>query len=346
MPKRVAARAHLLGWLLLVLWTNAWAASAGIVTARDHTWTDQVTAYAHVASIAIVTLRAAQPGQVQKLNVDPGQHVAANAPLGVLSGPEVEALLAERRAAVAGAQAAVTASRQILQIQRQRRASHLGTRQALDNARSAQTQAKARLSSAQTALRTARDNAILRAPDSGTIIALAASDGERVSPGQVILTLQPDHGLWIKAVYYGAHARTLHIGLVGRFVPADGSAPIAVRVARVLPVEQPGGGLAVGLRAQNASVSWRSGEAGTVTLGGAHKTGVVVPTRALILYQSHWWVLIKTPKGDRRQRVTPGPGRGGDTLITQGLAAGAQVVVDDAYLKFHRDFSQHYQPPD
>lgn len=330
-----------------LLWfcVAAWGAT-GVVTAQPRTLTLQLTAYARVVPITIATLRSAQAGVVQSLNAEPGQHVVAGSALGKLGGPEIVALLAQRRAAVTVARSAVDASRKLLKIAQQLRASHLRTSQGVYQEQSALAQAKARLAAAQTALQSAQHNVILRAPDSGTIISLAAANGERVGQGQTLLTLQPDHHLWVKAIYYGSDTRSLHVGMTGRFIPADGSTPIAVQIAHIMPSVQTDGGLPLGLRAQNKRVNWRSGEAGTVVLQGARQTGVTIPTRALILYHSQWWVLIKTPQGDHRQRVTPGPSRGSDTLITQGLSAGSQVVVDNAYLTFHRDFSQHYQPPD
>ncbi|MCG6941663.1 MAG: hypothetical protein LJE69_10485 [Thiohalocapsa sp.] len=67
---------------------------------------------------------------------------------------------------------------------------------------------------------------------------------------------------------------------------------------------------------------------------------------ALILDQGRWWVLTETPGGLVRRAVEPGPARGDHTLILKGLAAGDAVVSRDAYLRFHRDFGQHYTPPD
>jgi len=42
----------------------------------------------------------------------------------------------------------------------------------------------------------------------------------------------------------------------------------------------------------------------------------------------------------------PGPARGWQTFIERGLEPGAQVVVENAYLEFHRGISKNYQPPD
>ena len=91
-----------------------------------------------------------------------------------------------------------------------------------------------------------------------------------------------------------------------------------------------------------------NGNAGWLIAGG----GVLflafsaVPTRALILDQGKWWVMVHTATGDHPQEVIPGPTRGWQTFIAHGLEPGTEVVVDNAYLEFHRSISQRYQPPD
>jgi RND family efflux transporter MFP subunit len=334
-----------LGLGLLLIGPNAWAAG-GWVTVQSRSVTAHITAYARVESIAQAPLQAAQTGQVDGLNVDPGQHIAAGVILGKLKGPEIKALLAQRLTAVDSDQAKLTVARQTLAITQKEGAAHLSTRKEVYKAQAAFVQAKAQLSAARTALQTARENTVLRAPATGTVMTLAVANGERVTAGQNILTLQPTDQLWLKATYYGAQAVAVGVGMPGRFIPADGSAPIPVRVARVVPLAKPDGGRPVALRARSKNVDWVSGEAGTVVLKGARHTAMVLPTRALLLDRSQWWVLVHTGNGDRRQRVTLGASRGHDTLITQGLIAGTQVVVDNAYLKFHRNFSQRFQPPD
>lgn len=341
----LSTAAMILGSGLCLCCASAWSADGG-VSARSVTVKVRFSAYAQVVPIAVAHLRAAQSGRIRDLNVEQGQHVAAGATLGRLTGSQFKARLAQRRADAAAAQAGLKAAKHTLAIQKQKRASHLSTREAVYRAQAALTQARSKLSAAQAALEATQDNAVLRAPQAGTVISLAAADGERVTAGQTLLTLQPDHHLWLKATYYGRAANHIHPGMLGQFRPADGSTPIAVQVARLVPVAQPGGGRPVALRARGKDARWVSGEAGKVILKGAQQTAMEVPTRALILDRSQWWVLVHTGKGDRRQRVTLGASRGDDTLITQGLSAGSQVVVDNAYLKFHRDFSQHYQPPD
>jgi cobalt-zinc-cadmium efflux system membrane fusion protein len=127
-----------------------------------------------------------------------------------------------------------------------------------------------------------------------------------------------------------------------------------VRVRSVSRALEPDGGEAVWLvpasSARRGSAaragSWRSGEWGTVTLLGASRPMVPVPTRALILDRARWWVLVRTPRGFRRQIVVPGPTRGWNTFIERGLEPGDRVIVENAYLEFHRGIAERYTPPD
>lgn len=332
--------------LALLLFGPSAMAQSGIVTVKAETVSTRLIAYGRVVPIALARLRAAEPGVIAGLDVVPGQTVAAGEMLGRLTGPEVTARMAARRAAVAGAEATLRAAEQFLVAEREKRSAHLATRQAVSQAEAAVEDAKARLATATAALDTAKSDTALRAPASGTVVALAAADGERIAAGQTALTVEPEHHLWLKAVYYGSAAGQIRRGMSGTFTPADGSTPVRVKVVSVLSTMQPDGGVPAGLMSEGKSGHWVSGETGTVTLKGTPRSGVMVPTRALILDRGLWWVLVRTPRGDIRQTVTLGPSRGDHTLIEHGLEAGAEVVVANAYLEFHRNVSQRYQPPD
>ncbi len=325
--------------------TTAWAGS-GTVVAQARTVAASLQGFARVEPVALARLRVAQEGMVTGWKVLPGQGVDAGAVLGHLKGPAAEAMIASRRSALVGARGERTAARKTLALEREKLSARLGTRENVYRAEAALAKARARLDTARSALRVAKDALILRAPATGTVLKVEVAAGERVEQGQTILTLQPADSLWLRAVFYGAEAQKVQVGMTGRFAPAAGGAAIPVTVRTVIGATRPDGGRAVGLATARPSPGWQSGEAGTVILEGAKRTFVTVPTRALILDRGQWWVLVRTPKGNRRQAVVPGPSRGTSTLIAQGLKPGAEVVVENAYLEFHRDFSRHYQQPD
>ena len=313
------------------------ASGAAVLTVHAQPITQTFQAYGQVESIAVTQVRAVEAGTVGRLAL-PGERVKAGQVLAVLGGPQADSLLAERRSALRATSIQLAADRRKLSAQ-------LVTRQTVASDEAAYETARGRL---QVTLQTLT----LRAPADGQVLAVAAADGEQVATGQLILTLltgQP----WLNAVFYGADALAIQPGMIGLFQPTTGGA-IPVRVKTVSQALGPGGGEQVGLlpvlpRGEGAGAladRWRSGQWGTVTLDGQSQPMVPVPTRALILDQAHWWVLVRTPRGDRPREVVPGPTRGWTTYLSRGLEPGEQVVVENAYLEFHRGISQRYTPPD
>lgn len=319
---------------------------AGVVVAQSRAIVTRFSAYARVEPVSILKLNASQAGILSGITVLPGEAVKADTVLGHLTGPEVKGLLSQRRSSVEAAEAALTAAEKILAITRQKEAERLSTKEAVYQAEADLAKARAGLDNARTQLRAARESVVLKAPVDGIVLTVDAAQGERVPAGRRILSLQPKGGLWLMAHYYGADASALRTGMSGQFEPADGSAAIPVKVRSLIGPIGPDGGQAVGLVAAVPAPRWLNGEAGRVTLSGAKQTFVAVPTRALILYQGRWWVLVRTEKGDQRRNVVPGPSRGTATLIRKGLEPGSRVVVENAYLEFHRNVSRQYQQPD
>lgn len=337
-------------WLLavglLLAAATATAGTDGVVKARSRTVTTRLTAYARVMPVAVLSLRAQLTGILTGLRVLPGDPVASGKTLARLAGPAVKARLAARRDAVKSARAALAAARKTLAVRRRKLTLRLSTQQAVDQARAGLSEAQANLDRAHSRLQAVTEMTRVRSAGSGSVLSVQAANGERVKAGQVLLTVQPAGGLWLTAVYYGATAASVHAGMRGRFVPADGGPSVAVKVHSLVGPLHPDGGETVGLTAAKTSPGWRNGEAGTVTLAGARHTLAAVPTPALILNRGHWWVLVHTAGGNHRRQVVPGPTRGGWTAIRQGLQPGTAVVVQNAYLEFHREVSRHYQPPD
>jgi RND family efflux transporter MFP subunit len=347
--------------LLAVQWiVNSQSAAQtetnAVVTATLQTVTNQFVAYARVEPIAVLPVRSVQAGVVQKIGVVPGTVVLAGQKLAELSGPEVRALLATDEATENSARTNLYAARKSLAIERQQLASHLVTQQALLQSESTVAQAQSAFDTAQAQLQALQETIHLKAPTDGIVLAVNIADGQRVSAGETILTLQPADKLWLKAAYYGNDVADIHAGISGEFAPAGDGEPIPVKVATVFSALNPDGGEAVGLladtpkpglpRQNETAAGWLNGQFGTVTLKGSVRQLVAVPTRALILDGGHWWVLVHTGKGDHRQEVIPGPARGWQTFLERGLQPGVEVVAENAYLEFHRGISSNYAPPD
>lgn len=307
------------------------------MTVRAQPVTAKFRAYGEIQPVAVTQVSAVEAGVVTRL-VLPGERVTAGQVLAVLGGAQAQSLLGQRRSALRAASVQLAADRRKL-------TSQLVTRQMVASDEAAYEAARGEL---QVTLETLT----LRAPADGQVIGVDAANGSQVAAGQRILTLQTSQP-WLQATYYGADALAIQPGMSGEFQPASGS-PIPVRVKTVSQALGADGGEQVGLFPVSPQQhgpapqpqSWRSGEWGTVTILGATRLMIAVPTRAVILDGAHWWVLVRTPQGDRQRLVVPGPTSGWTTYISQGLSPGEQVVVENAYLEFHRGISQRYTPPD
>lgn len=321
-------------------------ANSGYVTAQLGAVTPELDAYGQVEPIAAVPVSAAQTGLVAGLKVFPGMHVRAGQELAHLKGPEITSLLLQSQADVRSAQAQVDATRKSLAIQKLQLAAHLSTRQVVHQAESAAAQAQTSFDNAEARLRAARQMMTLSAPANATVLTLNAADGTLVSAGQPIVTLQTANQLWLKASYYGADLGAIRIGMTGRFSPADSDETIPVKVSAVFGSMMTGGGESIALVSTDPKSRWINGEFGKVTLHPPQRKLVAVPTRALILDQGKWWVMVHTAKGDRPQEVVPGPARGWQTFLEQGLNPGTEIEVENAYLLYNRSISKNFQLPD
>jgi RND family efflux transporter MFP subunit len=331
---------------VLLLVASLGHADTNLLTVKSQALTNQFQAYARVEPVAVISVQPIQPGVVTNLDVVPGVLVRAGQKLGGLTGPEMEAALAKAKAEVASAETKIAAVKERLDVARQQLASHLSTQQQIADAESALADATGKLNTAQAQLRAVQLASNLVAPSDGTVLSVNAANGQRVVPGQTILSMQPGGRLWLRASYYGSDIAAIHLGMTGRFSPASGGEVIPVKVATVFGALQPGGAEAVGLVPLHPEAGWLNGEFGAVTLDGEVRSLVAVPTRALILDKGDWWVVVHTPNGDQPRQVVPGPARGWQTFIESGLKSGDQVVVENAYLDFHQDISRSYKPPD
>jgi RND family efflux transporter MFP subunit len=322
--------------------------SGEVITVHEQTLTNSLRAFGQIEPIALLELHALEPGTLRGLHVVPGSAVTAGEVLGRVGGPRMRSLLTARQAALHSARVREDTASRTLSIARRQLSAQLGTQQAVDAAQDELAAAQAAVQTARAQLQETQDAQTLRAPATGTVVALRAADGGQTTPGDTILTLLPAGRLWISAAYYGADAALLHTGMRGRFQPAGGGDAIPVKVESIAPGMGADGGRRVGLVpvAAAAISSWVSGQWGTVTLEGSSREMVAVPTTALILDRGTWWVLVHTKQGNHPQKVIPGPTQGWETWIASGLQPGQQVITQNAFLEFHRGIARSYQPPD
>lgn len=331
-------------------------ASPGMVIAADGTPLGSVVVtrtmdtptqigYGTIQPVADVALTAQQTGRITDFSILPGQFIKKNAVIGHLSGTAINARRAEYRAQLQQATAAETHAAQLLTIDRRTLTDQISTRQQLIGAEQALKRAQAERRVAQAKLNEFIRKTVVRSPIDGTITTVAHIDGSLVQPGTVIARLAPIQHLNLAARFFGTPITT---GMRGVFLPLGSHTPIAVQVTQVLPIDPRDGSRPALLRPVSATApsDWVMGVAGRVELSRPPQSRMLVPTRALILDQGQWWVLLQTARGPQRQAVTIGHSQGDDTAVLSGLKTGDRVIVEQVYRLFHRDFAQRYQQPD
>lgn len=319
--------------------------AADVVTVHAQRMTPHLNAYAQVQPTSRLPLNAAEPGVVQGLSVEPGMHVRANQVIARLNGPGIRNILLQDKANLRGVKTQLNAAQKSLAILKEQLPAHLSTREMVHQAESAVAKAQSAMDNAQSQLEAVQRMRTITAPANAVVLARNSHNGELLQTGQPVVTLQSQNSLWLVATYYGQMLRAIHPGMTGRFTPSDGSAALPVKVAALFAKATPGSGESIALRPLHDRAAWINGESGTLTLNAPSRMLPVVPTRALILDQGKWWVLIHTAKGNHPQQVVPGPSQGWNTFIEHGLAPGAQVVTTNAYLLFHAQVAEHYQIP-
>lgn len=336
-------RRFALSTALAIFIAGAGRASTAPVTwivARSATQTPEVSAFASVQSSGIITIAPSQDGNVTALDVLPGETVEAGQIIARLSGPQAEAASVQAAAALASAQATQSADEEALSIERQKLQQHLSTNQLVGQATSALAAARAQTATAQANVNMLQEARTLRTPLTGVVQSVAVANGDVLTAGQVVATVQPGTGSWLKAVFYGD---VVPAGATGTFTPSTGANPVKVRLRGAFGISQLDGGVPVALVAARPLVP---GAFGTVRLDLPARTVTLVPSEALILDKGQWWVMVHTPEGDQPVQVTPGPASGYETVIKSGLQPGEKVVAVNAYLLYHRGISALYQPPD
>lgn len=300
----------------------------------------QISAYASVESSGLGTIASDRAGTIADLIVLPGDSVAAGQAIARLTGPLVVAESARAEAALTNAQAGQRVAQQALAIEQRKRQQNLSTNEAVDQAMGALAAATAQQTIAAANLDFLRGTADLRTPSAGVVQRVAVANGDTVTAGQVLATIQPGAGTWIRAILYG---KPLPAAATGLFTPDNGGNPVKVALRGPLGATLPDGGVPIALVPAQELVP---GLFGTVTLDLPASLVTVVPSEALILDKGRWWVLVRTPEGDQAVQVTPGPSGGYETVIEAGVQPGQHVVVTNAYLLYHRGVAALFHPPD
>lgn len=315
-----------------------------------------ISGLGRVLPTVTLALRAQRSGQVRQYRLYLGQIVFANEIVGYLGGAGLDAHIAQASVEWARAQAEVKAAQHALEIDRKTMAYAQTTQKTLIQGELALKLATANQQRAKFALNAIEEERVLRSPTQGVVTQIDQADGSLVQPGMTIAQIVPLNDLQLRATFYPAEAgqeiSQIHPGMTGWFQPLGSEQKMVIRVQSLLPLDPKNGALPVILQpvinaaSQQMPRGWQSGAMGSIELDADQQTVIPIPTRALVLDQGQWWVLVWKDGIWQRQRVQIGSSHGPSTDIISGLSIGERVRVDQAYLAFHHQFSLRYQQPD
>lgn len=285
------------------------------------------------------------PARVAALRAEAGQRVGAGQVLAELQSVELGRARAAHEAAAARAELAG----QTLERKRSLAAERIVSQGELQQAEAADAEARAELKSARASLAALGISAAplsagsdpsrfpLVSPIGGTVLERRVLRGETADPSEPVFRIADLSRVWLVAhaferdavrIAEGSDAQVTLAALPGR--------TLAGRVARVgREVASESRTVPVRVDLANRDGLLRPGMSATAWLPLADSSGTVVavPAAALQRLEEGWSVFL--PRGKGIFEVRPvGRGRdlGGEVEILSGLAAGATVVVDGAFL--------------
>lgn len=302
------------------------AVTAVAATQREHQQT--ATAIGTVLALRSITLRNEVPGTVRRVNLRPGQTVAAGT---ILVAFDVSVEEAELQAQEAQAELARTRLARTERMVQRRAASEME----LDDARAERDVALAQI--ARTRAIIARKT--IRAPFPARVGMADVHVGQFLESGTELTTLQgTDDDVHVDFAVAQTVAAALRAGEAVDVLPPGDSTPIPARIVAIDARVDP--------ETRNAMVRARLEHADRAPSPGASvrvrvpvsqaRMAVVVPVSALRKDPGgdHVFVLVADADGKLRarlRRVRSGHVIGDEVVILDGLAAGEQVATSGSF---------------
>lgn len=258
-------------------------------------------------------------GYVAKIEFNEGSFVKQGAVLVSLDTREQAAKVAQARSAA-----------QLSEDNYERNAK-LGTlalsKQDLENLHSIAEQNKAALLAAQTVL----NQMTLRAPFSGYVGAKTISVGDFIPAGQKIVTLTDLSELKISYEVPGRYADQLQLGQSVAITPDNTKNSLKGRVSYIAPtIDEATQTIEVHAVFDNPQNTLKAGQFVTLTqIVGLRKNAILIPENTLQGNVDGYYVLaVDNNKHVISRSVTPGEHYQGNVIITQGLSAQDQIIVN------------------
>lgn len=302
-------------------------ATGSVYTVRDTTIEAAFTAAGIAAPIQQATLSTKLMGTVTDVLVREGDRVAAGQPLVRIDARDISAKSDQAAASILEAEAmhrdAVTQANRIRALY----ADSAATRAQLDAAETGLARADAGLRAAQAAaseLDAMRSYSVIRAPFAGLVSRRLVDPGAFAAPGAPLIEVQDPSRLRISASATPELARGLRRG--GTLTATIEGQVVRATVEGVVPA-MAGSLYSVNAIVPNVGAASLAGSAATLELPTGTRSGVVVPTAAIVREGDLTGVMLRTAQGDERRWVKLGRASGTVTEVVAGLRAGDRVVM-------------------
>lgn len=241
----------------------------------------------------------------------------------------------------AQAQARLALAEQEYERARQLVEAKIAPRRRLEEAQAAVTSTRAAfepLARAMNSLQGGEANRVaIKAPLSGTVVEVAAGNGQGVVAGETILRLVDTSRLWLKANVPAAQAGNIHTGvaadsrftvtgLEGEFTPTGlvAAGDLIEPQTRTLPVL---------FAVDNARGQFKAGMYATVFIRtGSVEEALAVQQETLVEDEGRWFVFVQSSgEAFERREVKVGIADAGFVQITGGLTGEERVATRGAY---------------
>ncbi|MCW5633005.1 MAG: efflux RND transporter periplasmic adaptor subunit [Rubrivivax sp.] len=278
-------------------------------------------------------LRARASGTLVELRVAEGHRVATGQLLGRIDLADVTSRVAERRAMLESARAALEQAERTHASNERLAQQNFISPIAMENSRAALETARANLDAAQAALETTRvamRDATLTAPIAGIVARRHVLPGEKVSPEQQVLTIVDIRTLELAGTVGTHEVGRLKPGLPVQ-VQVEGVAEAAAgRIARIAPAAEPGTrSIGVTIELPNPKEVLRAGQYAIARATLADDTErLTLPSTAVgnTAGQDHVWVIENGTLARRAVTVGRRDPREGRVEVLAGVTPASVVL--------------------
>jgi len=310
------------------------------LVAAHPTEIEDATEYvATLKSLHSTTVQPQIDGQITKIFVTSGEHVAAGAPLVQIDPRRQEAAVSSQEAERAAREASVAYAQQQAQRANELFAAGAISRQELEQAQTALKTAQANLASLQAQLR--QQEVQLRyytvsAPTDGIVGDIPVRVGYQVSPQTVLTTIDQNETLEVNVNVPMERAPQLHLGLPLRVLSSDGQQVLAeTTISFISPrVDEQTQSLLVKGTIRNPGLTLRAQQFVRARIVWRTTTAIVVPVTAVLRINGQYFVFVAEQSQGKlvaRQRpVRLGDIVGNNYPVLSGIQANEQVVVSGA----------------